>query len=461
MEITTELLPNRQLRLTVKLDEERTQQAMRRAARKIAQRVDIRGFRRGKAPYSLIVQRFGEDVIRQEAADDLVNEVYREALEQEQIKPYDVGSLDETVLNPMTFTFTVPLSPTVDLGNYRAYRLKPPKIKVAKKEVREVLEAIREENAILEAVDRPTQLGDGVAIDLVGRTADGVEFLRQKDVHLMLKPKRIKLAQGFAEAILGMAAGEERTFKATLPDDFPRENLRGQEIEFTVKMREVYKSTLPDLDDDLARTVGNFDSLKELVRHIKEQLKQIAQQRADEEYARQVLEDIVAQAQVEYPPIMLEKELDRLVKRVEQRVKRETRLSLEDFLRFQKKTIDDLRDDLEGEARACLKRSLVLAEVIRQEGLETDAEEIDAQIEESSAIWGVRADEVRTFLGSEAGRRAVRTQLLTNKAVQRLVAIARGEVARETVVAKLASRWAFLAVLLARVGSWFRRRGAK
>jgi trigger factor len=446
LEITAEPLANRQLRLTVKVDEERIRQAMHRAARKIAKEVDIPGFRKGKAPYDVIVHRFGEDVVRREAADDLVNEVYREALEQEQIEPYDVASLDETVLNPMTFTFTVPLPPTVDLGNYRAYRLKPPKIRVGKKEVQQVLETIREENAILEAVERPTQLGDGIAIDLVGRTADGVEFLRQEDVHLMLEPERIKLAKGFAEAILGMAAGEERTFKATLPDDFPREDLRGQEVEFTVKMREVYKSILPNLDDDLARTVGNFDSLKELMRHVREQLEQAAQQQADEAYAGQVLKDIVEQAQVEYPPVMLEEELDRIVKEVEQRVKRETRLSLEDFLRFQNKTMDDLRDDLQDEARARLKRSLVLAEVVRREGLEADAEEIDARIEETSTAWGIRADEMRSLLSSEPGRRAVRSRLLANKAVQRLVAIATGEMA-----ARKRRPWSFVQRLIARV----------
>lgn len=446
MEITTELLGNRQLRLIVKVDEERTQQAMQRAARKIARQVEIPGFRRGKAPYSLIIQRFGEDVVRREAADDLVNEVYREALEQEQIEPYDKASLDDTILNPMTFTFTVPLPPTVDLGDYRAYRLKPPKIKIGKKEVRQALEAIREENAILEEVERPTQVGDGIAIDLVGRTADGAEFLRQEDAHLMLEPERIKLAQGFAEAIVGMTAGEERTFKATLPDDFPREDLRGQEVEFTVKMRQVYKSILPNLDDDLARTVGSFDSLKELESHIKEQLEQAARQQADEAYAEQVLKDIVERAHVEYPPVMLEEELDRLVQEVEQRVKRETRLSLEDFLRLQNKTKDDLRDDLQDEAKARLKRSLVLSEVVRREGLEADAAEVDARIEESSATWGIRADEIRSLLSSEPGRRAVRSRLLANKAVQRLVAIARGEMA-----APKRWPWSFVQRLIARV----------
>jgi trigger factor len=427
LEITTESLENRQLHLIVKVDEERTQQAMQRTARQIAKEANIPGFRKGKAPYNLIIQRFGEDTVRKEAADKLADEVYREALDQEKIEPYDSGSLDDFTLNPLTFTFTIPLTPTVDLGDYRAYRLKPPKVKVEKQEVKQALEATREENAILESVERPAELSDGIAIDLVGRTADAVELLRQDDLHLMLEPKRIRLAEGFAEAIVGMAAGEERTFKAALPDDFAREELRGQEVEFTVKMREVYQSTLPDLDDDLARTVGNFDSFKELEKHAQEQLLQAAQRKADEEYAGQVLKAVVEQAQIEYPLAMLERELDDMVKEVEQAVKRETRLALEDSLRMQNKTMDDLRGDLRDEAAARLKRDLVLAEVVKRERLVADDGEVSAQIEETSATWGIRADEVRTFLNSESGQRAVRSRLLVNKAVQRLVAIAKGE----------------------------------
>lgn len=460
MEITTESLENRQLRLIVKVDEERVQQAMQHAAREISKEVNLPGFRKGKAPYDVIVQRFGEDTVRKEAADDLAEEIYREALEQEEIEPYDSGALDDVTLNPMTFTFTVPLPPTVDLGDYRAYRLKPPKIKVEKEQVQQALEAIREENAILESVERPAKLGDGIAIDLVGRTAEGAEFLRQEDAHLMLEPERIKLAQGFAEAIIGMAADEERTFKATLPDDFPREDLRGQEVEFTVKMREVYKSILPNLDDDLARTVGSFDSLKDLERHIKEQLEQMAQQQADEAYAEQVLKDIVERAQVEYPPVMLEEELNSVVKEFEQRIKREMRLSLEDFLRLQNKTMDDLRNDLQDEARARLKQSLVLGEVVKREGLEADAAEVDARIEETSAAWGIRADEIRSLLSSEPGRRAVRGRLLANKAVQQLVAIARGEVAREEPAEEKPGRGAF-ATLPARIKALVRREGTQ
>ena len=426
MEITTEPLENRQLRLTIELDDEQAQQAMQRAARKIAKQVNIPGFRRGKAPYELVLKRYGEDTIRQEAADDLAEKVYREALEQEKIQPYAPAALEIT-LAPITFEFTIPLRPTVDLGDYRDYRLKPQKIRIHKKEVRQALEEIREQNAILELVERPVALGDGVVIDVAGWTDDGTAILNADDVRIILDAANANPAPGFAEEIVGMEAGEERTFTLPLPDDFPQEALRGQEAEFAVSLKEVYDSTLPDLDDDLARAVGNFDSFKELEAHVKEQLRQKAQQEADDEYTAQVLEAVIEQAQVEYPPVMLRETLDDMSEEFEQTVRRETRLSLEDYLRFQKKTLEEIQEEWEPSAESRLKRALVMGKVVSLEEIEVDEEEIKAHIEQVSAQWGVRADEMRASLNSDRSRNTITRYLLAQKAVQRLVAIARGE----------------------------------
>jgi trigger factor len=427
LKVTTEPLGNRQLLLAIEVDEKRTEQAMQQVARQIAKEANIPGFRKGKAPYTLILQRYGEDAIRKEAVEALAEVAYREALEQEGIEPYAPAALDEVALHPITFKFTVPLRPTVELGDYSNYRLKPRKVRVYKKEVQQALERIREQNMILEPAERPATLNDRVVIDLVGQTSEGAEFIKEDSARILLDAENADPTPGFAEAIVGMKAGEERTFRLTLPDDFPREELRGQEAEFTVKMIEVYESILPELDDDLARTAGSFDSLTELEKHIKEQLRQAAQQQADEEYTEQVVGDILDQAQVEYPPVMFEKELDEVVEEFERAVRRETRLPLEDYLRFQNQTVEELREELKPSAEVRLKRALVLGEVVRLEGLEVSEEEINARIEDVSAPWGARADEVRSSLSSDEGRQTVRSRLLADKAVRRLAVIAQKE----------------------------------
>jgi trigger factor len=427
LRVTTESLDNRQLRLIIEVDEERTQQAMRRAARQIARQVNIPGFRKGKAPYEVIVQRYGEDTVRQEAAEVLIGEVYREAVEQEEIKAYAPGMLEEVELDPVTFQFTISLPPVLDLGDYRGYRLKPRTVRVYKKEIQRALEDIRKEHAIFDPVQRPVALNDGALINLVGRTAAGIEFLHQDEVRVLLEVDGDEPAPGFVDALVGMAPDEERTFTLTLPIDFPQEELRGQEAEFTVKILEVYESTLPGLDDDLARTVGSFGSFKELEAHVKDQLRQEAQRLADQEYREQVLNDLLEQAQIEYPPDLLKEELDASVAEVERTVARETKLSLEDYLRFQNMTMEDLREDFQPQAVARLRRALMLGEIVRLEGIEVDEKEVSTQIEAVSAPWGVRAEEVRASLSSDRGREAMQSRLLAGKAVERLVAIARGE----------------------------------
>jgi len=286
---------------------------------------------------------------------------------------------------------------------------------------------MRQENAVLEPVERPAALHDVAVIDLVGRTDKGEVFFKDDNVHVLLDARNSYLAPGFAEAIVGMEVGEERTLVLTLPDDFPREDLRGEEAEFTVTLVELYERILPDLDDDLARTVGNFDSLAELRQHVEQQLRQAARERADREYTEQVLEAIIRRARIEYPPVMLEQELDEVVKEIEQAVKREERLSLDDYLRIRGRTMEELREELKPQAEARLKRALVLSEVIRLEGLEVSEEEIGAHIEKIGALWRGQADEVRSSLNSDKGRQAVRSHLLAQKAVQRLVAIAKGD----------------------------------
>lgn len=432
MNITTEPLESRQLRLIIEMDEEETQKAMQRAARRISKQVNIPGFRKGKAPYSLILQRFGEDTVRKEAAEALIEEAYDEALKEKEIEPYAPASLDELELDPIAFTFTVPLSPTVDLGDYRDYRLKYKQAKVSKKQVQEALEDIRLQNAILELVERPVEMGDGAVVGLLA-TAGEEELIKGDQIHVMVEAGNPYPAPGFSEAIVGMAAGDERTFTLALPDDFPREDLQGQEAEFSVKMMEVYDQTIPELDDDLARTVGSFDSLKELEKQIKEQLRQAAQQETDQEYAEQVLEGILKDSQIEYPPVSLKREMDDTVREFEQMVKRDAKLSLDDYLRLRDKTIEELQEELRPSAEMRLRRALLLGEVAQLEEIDVDEEEIHARIEAMSAQWGVRSEDVRNSLSSDSGRRALRSRLQASKAIQRLVAIAKGETeAKET-----------------------------
>jgi len=415
----------RMLRLTVEVAEARVQQEMQRAARRIARSANIPGFRKGKAPYEVIASRFGEEAIRREAADEMVGDVYRQALKANEITPYDTGVLEGSELSPLRFVFLVPLPPVVDLGNYRSLRLKPPRVQVAKKEVEQRLEQLRREAAVLEPAEgRAAEWGDVVVVAIEGRNEQGEILLHEEEAEILLEAEDGDQVSdiAIAQQIVGMKSDEERTFKLDPPAD-----AAPVATEFTVRVLEVFDRILPKIDDDLARTVGSYRGLKELEADLKDSLREVKQKEADDQYADDVLRKVVEQAKVEYPPIMLEEMIDRLVEQLENRLRREQRMALSDYLKIIGRSEEDLRQDLQPQAEERLRYSLVLSEVADVEGIQVSDEEVEEKIESISRFWREQTDAVRERLRGEDSREMMVNELLVKKTVDCLVAIARGD----------------------------------
>ena len=427
MKIITEPIGERQVALTIEVDEERVRRAQRDTARHISREVEIRGFRKGKAPYDVVVQRLGQEVVRQELVNILAEDIYREALEQEDILPYAPGTLEDVTFDPFKLEFIVPMAPEVDLGDYRSYRREFSEPEVPEQAMDQALEGIRERNAVLNPLGRPADEGDLLEGHLVGSASDGSVFLDEENARVLLETDADEPIPGLVEVLIGLERGEERSFTLILPDEFDVEALQGEEAEFTVDVENVYERILPELDDDLARTVGKYDSFEELEEDVRERLKERQQAEAESEYAEEVLEEIIEQAEVSYPPVMLEEALDDAVENYEVQVERREHMMLKDYLRIQGKTMEDLREELKPGVIDSLKRSLVLGEIVEQEDLEISDEELDIQIAESSEQYGERAEEVRAALEAPEAQRDVRNRMLANKAIQRLVTIAKGE----------------------------------
>jgi trigger factor len=427
LKISSEPTGEREVSLTIEVEEERVNRARQRAARQVSREINIPGFRKGRAPYDVIVQRLGERVVREELVAILAEDVYREAMEQAEIVPYGPGTLVETQFEPLVLTFSVPLAPEVDLGDYSAYRRPFEDAQVTDEAVAGALEAIREQNAILAPVDRPAALGDVVGGRLAGRAADGSPIVDEEEASVFLDPDADEPIPGFIDALIGIEKDEERVFTLPLPDDARLEAAQAGDAEFTALAKSVHERIVPELDDDLARTVGNYDTLEELTNDIRGRIWEREQANAESEYADQVLQDVIDQAEVSWPSAMLDEGIDDAVKAYERQIERNEHMMLADYLRIQGKTMDQLREELRPGVEQSTKRSLVLWEVVEQEGLAVSDEELDRQIAESSEAYGERADEVRAGLDTPAARSELRTRLLASRAVERLVAIARGE----------------------------------
>jgi trigger factor len=420
LKVTSKDLGDRQIELTIEVDDKRVESALRVQAQRIAKQYNIPGFRRGRAPYHIILQRFGREALLQDALDDLGQEIYQEALKSEELEPYTVGSLENIQLDPLVLTMRVPLQPVVDLGDYRELRLEPPVVSVSEEQIADELEQLRQDNVILEPADeRPAALGDMVILD-VHAEMDGVSIVNDENHELLLDVGDSGFTSGLVEQIVGLTAGEEKSFVLALPDD-------EKQAAYSVTLHAVKSRILPELDDDLARTVGDFDTLAELRQDIHDKLQQQAQRQADNKYTEEVIEALVAQANVEYPPDLVKDQLDSVLEDMKNRLETQ-KVSWDDYLKLTSQTEDTFREANRPQAEKSARRGLVMSELARAEGLGLEAGEIDQRIADmAAALGGEQNPQLLQMLSAPENVRSMVNSLLTDKVIQRLLEIARGQ----------------------------------
>ncbi|MFN3763196.1 MAG: trigger factor, partial [Anaerolineae bacterium] len=340
---------------------------------------------------------------------------------------YGPANLEDVQLSPMRLTFTLPLPPIVRLGDYRSLRVEFPSVEVTEEEIQSILEDIRQENAVSEPVEgRGAQPGDLLQIRVEGRTDGGRLFLKDDNAEVVLDPEDTYPAPGFYRALEGMTPGEERTFRLKMPNGQPSE-----EAEFRVRLQALYNRILPELDDDLARTAGLYPNLEALKDDIRGQLLQTKQETALDEYATTVVRQLVEQSEVEYPSVLLEEQLEEMLKDLEERVREEQRMSLQDYLKVTGRTMESLREQIHPIADYRVRRMLVLGEFALAEGLRVSDEEVEQRIQAMSEVLGERADALRAQLEKPENREDLRARILYEKVMDRLLAIARGEAVPE------------------------------
>jgi trigger factor len=430
LKIETHTHEDRTLHMSVEVPDERVRPVLQKAARELSKRYPVSGFRPGKAPYEHVVRQFGERAVYEVAMDDLSQSVYQEALDQEKIEAYGAASLTDFELKPMVMKFTVPLKPIVEMGEYRALRVPYEAPLVQEEEFQRVLDNLRERQAVLEPVDRPAAMGDVITADINAFLNEGLNpsdfLMTDKDVALQLDETADWPMPGFAPRVVGIAASETRKFDLSFADDYANESLRGQMAHFEVTAKEVKARSLPEWNDDLAKEIGEFQTLDELQVRVREDLQKQAERATLREYQDKVLHQLVEQTTVQYPPVLLEQEVDDLIEDLDNRL-REQKLTFEDYLKIEGKTKEQVREEYKPRAEQRLKRALVLGRIVEAEKLEVQPDEVVTQIEQSSALWGEQAARVRDYLSSDKGRQSLVIDMLTNKAVERITAIARGE----------------------------------
>lgn len=420
--VDVEHQPGSQVRLRVEAPADEVDAAISASLRRLASRVRVAGFRPGKAPAAMVERMVGWDTVRQETIEHFVPELYRRALDQTGVQPVSDPELNvETVERdkPLTFTATVTVKPDVVLGDYLSLRVPFEKTEITDARVDEAIEDVRRRHAELVDVDRPAQAGDVLRCTLVMRRGDEVlsgDDTGERDLEL----DRDSVIPEIVDGIVGMNAGEHRTFEATLPQDYRREELRGATVSIDVTVHTVRERKLPALDDALAALDGHGTSLQELRDFHRDALVQAAEVSDRERHEQGALEALRDSVRVEVPEVMIDNEIARQLNDLEYRLSA-IGIPFDKYMELSGQTPERLRGERRESAVQRVKLELALDALAAAEGLEVDEHQVDREAQRIAA--GQRLDATQRRRLQDLARR----DLVRQAAAQRLLEIVGGD----------------------------------
>ena len=380
MKVSVEKLPTSEAVLDIEISWDEMEKASDKAYRKLVKQVDIQGFRRGKAPRSLLERKIGKEYIYQEGLDELITETYRSTVKEHELTPIAQPQLDGPTFEmgqPYHFSLTVPIITPVTLGDYRSLHFEREEVDVTSEEVDKELEALRGRQAEWNVVERPADYNDRVTVDLKLTSEDqGISDL--KDNPFELTTERQGLFVGMDEQVVGMQSGETKSFTTTIPEDYTNTKLAGKQGDYTITLHKVEEKHLPELDDAFAAKVSEeqYQTLEDLSKGISDNILENKKRSVRDGLRDKVLNAVIEQAQITIHPLLIEEEVEEMEHRLSHMLEAQ-HLSMDQYLMMIRKDRDEYRKELQPDAENRVKRTLVLDEVARQENIAVEAEEIE------------------------------------------------------------------------------------
>lgn len=423
VKVTLEKKEKNQVLLEVEVETQRFEAAYDKAYRKVAQQVNIPGFRKGKAPRPVVERHVGPEYLKQEALEVLIPEVYSSAVEQEKLEPiaeprFELVKAEKN--EPVIFKATVEVRPEVKLGQYTDIEISYPAVNVTEEQVTERIGAIRRSRATLEVVDRAIEMGDTAVVDFTG-TIEGKAFDGGSAKDYPVEVAEGRFIPGFVEAMVGMKAGETKVADLKFPEDYPNAELAGKDVKFEISVKEVKHRVLPELNEEFAKAVG-ADSVEGLKSRIREQLTQEAEENREFELRKQLLEKVVANAEMDVPETMIDREVTFLLNQYANNLAQQ---GIDPNRVFTRENIQQWRENSREEAIKRIRTSLTLGQIARQEGIEPTAEEIEDAIGEYAQSYGMGPDQFRKQVIRSGAYAQIADEVLSNKIIEWLYAKAK------------------------------------
>nr|WP_298876539.1 trigger factor [uncultured Mogibacterium sp.] len=373
------------------------------AYKKNKDKFSIDGFRKGKAPRKIIENNYGEDIFYDEALNGLLNKAYPEAVVELDLEVVANPQLEVSEIKKgedITVTATVQLFPEVEIKNYKGLEITKVSSEVTDADVEADLERIQKSQARLETVEgRKSQEGDTVVIDFDG-SIDGKHFDGGKSENFELKLGSGQFIPGFEDQLIGKDAGEEVDVKVTFPEDYNAKDLAGKEALFETKIHEIKVEVLPEIDDELASDVSEFETLAELKADVKKNLEKDAKDRDEAQMKNELLDKLCEANEVDVPAAMVEEEIDRMVNEMNQQLAYQG-LSLEQYMQLLGQTINDVREGAREDAKKRVSMRILIRAVVAKEGIEATEAELEEELQKFAAQYGQSIEQVKKVMGEE------------------------------------------------------------
>ncbi len=419
MSVQVENLEKNMVKLTIEVPAEELEKAIDAAYKKQKNQISIPGFRKGKVPRAMVEKMYGVEVFYEDAANTLMQQNYPSAVEESGVDIVSRPSIDVVQIEkgkPFIYTAEVAVRPEVTLGKYMGVTVTKIDTSVSDDEVAEALEQQRNNNArTISVTDRPVAVGDTAVIDFEG-FVDGVAFEGGKGENHPLEIGSHTFIDNFEDQLVGKNAGDEVEVNVTFPEQYQAADLAGKPATFKVKINETKAKELPELDDEFAQDVSEFDTLAEYKESLKKNLEEKKENEAKRTKEDEAVQKIIDKSKMDIPEAMIDTQCETMIEEFAQRIA-QSGLSMDQYLQFSGLTVDGLKEQVRPEALSRIQASLVLEQIAKDENIEVSDDDVKAEIEKMAASYGMEADKLKEYMG-DAEKESMKKDLAINKAVE-------------------------------------------
>ncbi|MCD8231228.1 MAG: trigger factor [Clostridiales bacterium] len=407
------------VQLTIEVSAEELEKALQRAYNKQKKDFAIPGFRKGKVPRVMIEKMYGPAVFYEDAVNDLIPQAYSDAVEesgQDVVSRPTIGVVQIEKGKPFIFTADVAIRPEVTLGKYAGVTVTKVDTTASEEEIMAEIDKERENNARIIAVeDRAIETGDTAVIDYEGFT-DGVAFEGGKGENHSLEIGSGSFIPGFEDQLIGKNVGDEVEVNVTFPEEYHAPDLAGKDAVFQVKIHEVKTKEIPELDDDFAQDVSEFDTVDEYKESVKKKVEERKAGDAKRAQQEEAMEKIVEKSKMDIPAAMIDAQCEQMINQFAQQMAQQG-LSMDQYLQFSGTTVDQLKEQVRPDAETRIKNDLVLDAIAKAENIVITDEDVDAEIEKMASMYQMEADQLRSYIGEDE-KENMKLDLASQKAMQ-------------------------------------------